>query len=66
MIHVVQLDVPRCPNCSALMFYREQSNHMQYLSCYHCGVPYMIVGDYKSDKEILVTDNINDLETLKD
>ena len=62
MKHVIQLDVPRCPKCSSLMFFRAQSDYLQYVACPYCKVPYIMLGGHKSDKEIVIADNISDVE----
>lgn len=56
MKKTIQNDVPRCPECSALMSDFVRHLH-RYFMCHDCGALYVVVGIGKAENEIIVSDS---------
>lgn len=59
MKYFMQLTVPRCSECSSLMYLSPHGDIMYYV-CNDCNKVYRVIGNGKLDGEICVSDNATD------
>ena len=57
MKSLLQVNVPKCPKCSAMMIIRVQRDHLYHI-CKDCKAIYEISGDGQADGEVEI--NIKD------
>ena len=55
MKSIIQMNVPRCPHCSALMYHVLRYGHLFYI-CANCLTTWQVIGTGQADIELEVSD----------
>jgi len=58
-MQIMQSNIPRCPKCAALMFYRIQNNII-LLVCGDCLKTYKVLDTGQADNEVAISDNTDE------